>query len=208
MTDYATNVKKTKNNHPETQLSAPVLMTCLLEEGAITVADAESAQYRSRMNSEDIYTFARPAAIGDKVQIAANDSAYTYTALKGMPVVQKHVNTNTTPIIGEIVGYPMPLLAKPTNTAAADSISKRVTGSSGNPFMRTVLVKVFAMEYEVLTIVGAIDAGAYVGYDQGVGVAGYETQTTNATHALSCHYSAAGGSCGVLTFGPLVVHTT
>ena len=177
-------------------------MTCLLEEGAITVADAESAQYRSRMNSEDIYTFTRPAAIGDKVQIAANDSAYTCAALKGMPIVQKHVTGNTTPIIGEIVGYPMPLLNKPTNTAAADSIAKRVTGL----FLRTVLVKVFAVEYEVLTIVATINAGAYVGFDQGV--AGYETQTTNETHALSCHYSAAGGLCGILKFGPLAVHTT
>jgi hypothetical protein len=207
MTDYAVNVKKTKNNHPETQLSAPLLITCLLEEGNITVADAESAQYRSRMNSEDLYTFATPAAIGDKVQIAATDTAYTHANCHGMPIVAKYAAANTTPMIGEIVGYPMPLLSKPATSVAANSPAKRVVGANGNPYLRTVLVKVFAMEYEVLTIVGAINAGAFVGYDYGVGVAGYQTFAT-ITKALCCHYSAAGGSCGVLKWGPIFLHET
>lgn len=203
MTNYGTDIKKTKNNHPETQLSAPILITCLLEEGAITVADAETAQYRSRMNSEDLYTFAAPAAIGDKVQITTADVAYTLSACKGMPVVQKYISTNTTPIIGEIVGYPMPLLAKPVDTAAANSIAKRVTGANGNPFMRTVLVKIFAMGYEDVDIHSAVAVGDYVKWDNSEQQ--YTTLTTTPTHALCCHYGAGNVHSGILIFGPIEV---
>lgn len=203
MTNYGTDIKKAKNNHAETQLSAPLLITCLVEEGAITVASAETGQYRSRMNSEKIYTFARPVAIGDKVQLTAADNAYTLAACKGMPVVQKYVSTNTTPIIGEVVGYPMPLLAKPTNDAAADTIAERVTGSGGNPFMRTVLVKVLAMGYEAVSVHGACLVGEYVKWDNSEQQ--YASVTTNATHAICCHYTAGDTDCGILIMGPIEV---
>ena len=204
---YATDIKKTKNNYPETQVSAPLLMTCLIEEGAITVADAESAQYRSRMNSEDIYTFAAPATIGDKVQLAAASNYYTYDALKGMPIVQKKLSSNTTPIIGEIVGYPMPLLNKPTNTGAAASVQLRVAGL----FYRTVLVKVFSMGYEALTVlgsgVGAVSAGNFLIWDNSA--AGYQQSASTGatvTRALACHYSASDTALvGVLINGPIEV---
>lgn len=204
---YGVDVKKTKNNHAETQLSAPILMTCLVEEGAITVADAESAQYRSRMNSEDIYTFAAPVTIGDKVQLAAASNYYTYAALKGMPIVAKKASNNDTVIIGEVVGYPMPLLNKPANTGAAASVQLR----AASLFYRTVLVKVFAMGYESLTVlgssVGAVSAGQYVVWDNSA--AGYQATASTGTvksNALACHYSASDTAyVGLLINGPIDV---
>jgi hypothetical protein len=204
---FGVDVKKNRNNHAETQLSAPILITCLIEEGDIVVADAETAQYRSRMNSEDIYTFTTPATIGDKVQIAAASNYYTYAALKGMPIVQKKISTNNTPIIGEIVGYPMPLLNKPASSGVANSVQLR----AASLFYRTVLVKVFAMGYESLAVlgstVGAVSPGNYILWDNSA--AGYQqtgTAGTVASNALACHYSAADTPyVGVLILGPIDV---
>lgn len=96
------------------------VVTCILDEGAITVA---SRAYNALGTYETSYAFASELDEGDWVAIS-NDSAVLYDVCEGAPVVEKAVNTETL-VIGRIVNTPT-FKNKPASTGVADTLTKRL----------------------------------------------------------------------------------
>lgn len=109
-------------------------MTCILNEGAITVGTA----YDRANTSEKTYAFAAELQEGDIVGLA-NDAENTYVATGGIPVVERALNGETQ-VIGKLISTPKPLRALPVDTAAADSWAKRLAGT----FYRIGIVEIWA----------------------------------------------------------------
>ncbi len=115
MTD---NTNSVAGNYP-----GGIRQTCILDEGAPTVSTG--------MNEKGTYqtftTWATPLEVGDVVAIN-DDTACTWAACGGIPCVNKPENGETL-VIGQIVYLgPEALQAQPPNTAAGDSLAKRLTG--------------------------------------------------------------------------------
>lgn len=98
-----------------------LVITCILDEGAITVADS----YDGMGTKAKSYTFASELYENNYVAIS-NDTANTFTATGGIPLVELPVNGETF-VIGKIVGTPE-FKKKPANDAAANTLAERLAG--------------------------------------------------------------------------------
>lgn len=98
-------------------------ITCILDEGAITVGTTGIDAYG---RERDSYTFASGLAVGDWVALS-NDAANTYAATGGLILVEKAVNGEGL-VIGRITDTPTPLKKAPANAAAADTLAERLAG--------------------------------------------------------------------------------
>ncbi len=97
-------------------------ITCVLNEGAPTVSDRSY----DRVGHYDIgVTWGSELKKGQVVAIC-NDSAVTFAAAGGIPVVETPVNAETL-VIGYIKSEPR-LLKQPPSTAAGDTLAKRLAG--------------------------------------------------------------------------------
>jgi hypothetical protein len=97
-------------------------IVCILDEGAITVT---SGAFDGYGESQTVYTLQTQLYEHDWVAIS-NDTAATFTACNGMPLVEKAVDGETL-VIGRIIGTPE-WEVKPASSAAADTLAKRLAG--------------------------------------------------------------------------------
>jgi hypothetical protein len=97
--------------------------TAILEEGNITISTGIDGTGRE----QTIYVGATPLAEGEPVAIV-NSSENTYSATNGNILVERPVNTEGL-VIGCIYGTPGALKKNPATAAAADSLTKRLTGN-------------------------------------------------------------------------------
>lgn len=97
-------------------------LTCILDEGAITVTDRT---FGSGGTYETGMTFATELREGDVVTLS-DATSNTYEACKGMPVVET-VSNGDDKVFGIITSSPR-LVIMPANTAAGDSLTKRLAG--------------------------------------------------------------------------------
>jgi len=99
------------------------VISCILDEGAITVSTTGVDDYGRERNS---YTFASSLADGDWVALS-NDSSNTYALTGGLLMVEQAQNGEGL-VIGRVVGTPTALKSIPANSTAADSLAKRLAG--------------------------------------------------------------------------------
>jgi hypothetical protein len=187
-------------NYSDGRVSAPIIIDCWLEEGAVTVNSASTIQYKGRMLGLPSQSFAAALTVGSKVQLAPTDSAYTFAALEGKPIVSAVAATGG--VIGELVTYPTEMIHTPSSSAAADTIAERVAGK----FYRQASVKIYAMEYSPCivnntTAVAVADHLEYV-----VDESGWRKETsTTVSPVIACHVATASGQyTGGLFLGGLV----
>lgn len=127
MTD---NTSIIEGNYPD---YAPEI-TCILNEGAPTVSTA----YDGVGQKQKVITWASELHAGDWVAIS-NDTANTFVATGGLPVVEKAVNGETLGF-AQIVDIPTDGAAKmPANTAAGDTWAKQLAGG----YYRKARVKIY-----------------------------------------------------------------
>jgi hypothetical protein len=107
-------------------------VTCILDEGAPTVS---SKTYAPDGTYKYGTTWASELEEGDYVAIS-NDTAATFSACKGVPLVEKAVNGETF-VIGKIVSTPK-LQKQPLTDAAADTLAERLAGG----YYRTANVEI------------------------------------------------------------------
>ncbi len=107
------------------------IIECILDEGAPTVTDVTHMETGETLRT---LVFASPLEEGQVVAIS-NDTANTYAATEGMPVVERAQNGETL-VIGQIVSTPR-LKAFPASSAAANTLAKRLAGK----YYRTALVE-------------------------------------------------------------------
>jgi len=111
--------------------SGPVI-ECILDEGAPTYAATSIGQNGMLLKTA---TFASQLEEGMVVALS-NDTANTYAATEGMPVVEKAANGESL-VIGQIVSTPE-LKRFPSSTDAdADTLAERLAGK----YYRTALVE-------------------------------------------------------------------
>lgn len=110
--------------------SGPVI-ECILDEGAPTVSASVTM---STGQTTRALTWAAGLEEGMVVAIS-NDTANTYVATEGSPVVERAVNAEAF-VIGTIVSTPR-LKAFPAASGNADTLAKRLAGK----FYRTALVE-------------------------------------------------------------------
>lgn len=108
------------------------IIECILDEGAPT--------YRGTTIMPDgqtikVVTFAYPLEDGMVVALS-NDTACTYTATEGMPVVERAVNTEAL-VLGQIIGTPQLKRFPSATDADDDTLSERLAGK----YYRTALIE-------------------------------------------------------------------
>lgn len=164
-------------------------ITCILDEGAPTIVESFD-QMGLKATS---YTFATPLAFGDVVAIS-NDTAGTYAACGGLPLVEKPANGETL-VIGRIISAPK-LQTMASADAAADTLAERLAGD----YYRTAVVEIWGGITKIMEATVMQDgSNACV---QGVGstlkfniTSGYATDDA----ALQLD-SVASGGVGVIPF--------
>lgn len=129
MTDSTDNIGGHYKHH------GPII-TCILDEGAITYAAAGST-FDEMGTTSKTYTPATPVERGNMVAIS-NDVACTWAATDGLPVMEKPVTTESF-TVGRVISEPT-WVNKPGSSAAADTLAKRLAGS----FFRIALVEMYA----------------------------------------------------------------
>jgi len=97
-------------------------ITCILDEGAPTVT---ARTYGPAGTFETGTTWAAELRKGEPVALS-RETSNTYIACSGMPVVERVVTTEDF-VIGMITSEPE-LIATPPDTAAGDSLTKRLAG--------------------------------------------------------------------------------
>ena len=188
---FDTKVRKFLTNQAASQVNAPVIVNCWLEEGDITVTSANTLEMKSRMNTQKAFSWASASMLGkgNKVSLLA-DVAFLYASLLGKPIVSTPATTSG--IVGEILDYPEPLQYQPSSTTAANSIAKRVAGR----FYRLAPVRFDYLGYETVpvdgTVGGPIAVGDRLTYD--ISSAVYIKDAGAASPLVSCHYSAAAST--------------
>jgi hypothetical protein len=125
-TDYTTTYA---GNYPG---AANCKITCILNDGDPTVSTrvyGPDGLYTTGLTwSAELYP-------GDYVAIA-NDTAVTFDACDGLPVVEKAVDKDTL-VIGKIISEPV-LQVMPPSSTAGNSLTKRLAGR----YYRTALVEI------------------------------------------------------------------
>lgn len=175
--------------------TGPVI-ECILDEGAPTYA---GTALLPNGQTTKIVTFASALEEGMVVAIS-NDTANTYAATEGMPVMERAVNTEAL-VIGQIISTPV-LRKFPTATDAdADTLAERLAGG----YYRTALVEFHipgrvvsarimsngsnALVPGVMTTLNFNMAAAYAS-----GARGYyfDSGSANGVGGIPLHYVAAG----------------
>jgi len=110
-----------------------IRITCILDEGAPTVS---TNTYDRAGLSQTALTWASELKEGDLVAIS-NDTAGTYAACNGIPLVEVPQNGETL-VIGRIVSPPR-LMKFPATSSEADTLAKRLSGK----YYRTALVELW-----------------------------------------------------------------
>lgn len=100
-----------------------IRLTCILDEGAPTIT---TTAMNAMGTYENIWAWATPLKEGEIVALS-NDTANTYDATGGIPVVERPVNTETL-IIGQIVSSPKLMRSPTTTNADTDTLAERLAG--------------------------------------------------------------------------------
>ncbi|MDY6957716.1 MAG: hypothetical protein SVK08_01030 [Halobacteriota archaeon] len=109
-------------------------ITCILDEGAPTVLNTESFDQLG----ENMKTLSWASQLKENDIVAiSNDTANTFAATGGLPVVEIPVNGETL-VIGKIRSTPQPGNF-PANDAAADTLAERLAGG----YYRTAVVEIW-----------------------------------------------------------------
>lgn len=111
-------------------------VTCILDEGAPTVT-ASGSYFGVTGETEQVLTWTTPLIEGEWVA-CSNDAECTCIACGNLPCVERPVNGETL-TIGRIISTPK-LQAMPADTAAGDSLAKRLAGD----YYRTAVVEIYA----------------------------------------------------------------
>lgn len=111
------------------------IIPCILDEGAPTVVAIGTVLNMQNVTTKTL-TWASPLARGNMVAIS-NDTACTWAATGGIPVMEQAVNGETY-VIGKIVSTPDEF-EEPANDAAADTLAERLAGG----YYRTALVEIY-----------------------------------------------------------------
>lgn len=186
MTDSTDNIAGQYKHH------GPII-TCILDEGAPTVTASGSVFDDANTTARSL-TWASPLARGNMVAIS-NDTACTWAATDGLPVMEQAVNGETF-VIGRIVSTPK-LVAFPATSAAADTLAERLAGG----YFRTALVEIYG------GITAILKAEVYLDGTNGFTVG----QCTTLKHNLTGDYAddntieiqlitAASGGVGIFAF--------
>jgi len=128
MTDLSNNIT---GNYPT---KGPII-PCILDEGAPTVVDSGTVFDMQNITRKTL-TWASPLARGNMVAIS-NDTACTWVATGGIPVMERAVNGESL-VIGKIISTPG-VFAEPANDAAANTLAERLAGG----YYRTALVEIY-----------------------------------------------------------------
>jgi hypothetical protein len=162
----------------------------ILDEGAITVTDGGTI-FDEKGYTSKTRAFATPLQEGDLVAIS-NDAAVLFPEAGGLIVVEKPVNTEAF-VLGRIIVM-ADKATVPTNTTAADNLTKRLAGG----FCRTAVIEVWAGITKIIA--------ATVRADGTNSVAPGDTDTLKldisdsiAAHDL-CLVTAANGGTGLIAF--------
>ena len=129
MTDSTDNIAGQYKHH------GPII-TCILDEGAPTLY-ASGSKYDELGTTSKVISWASALARGNMVAIS-NDTACTWAATDGLPVMEIAVNTESF-TVGRIVSTPQ-LVNFPPTSAAADTLAERLEGG----YFRTALVEIYA----------------------------------------------------------------
>jgi len=181
MTDYRSAIA---GNYP-----GGLKQLCVLNEGAPTVQTATAYDQLGR--SMMITTWAAELAEGDVVAID-QDTANTYAAADGIPVVDTPVNAEAL-VIGRIISTPK-LKNQPANTAAGNSWSKQLAGG----YYRKAVVEIWGgitkiIKAQVTTITThTVVPGVLTKLN-------YDISQSTADHDL-CFICAASGGLGAIPF--------
>jgi len=162
-------------------------ITCILDEGAPTIVTSFDQAGRSQKT----LTWAAEIEEKDYVGIS-NDTAGTYAACGGIPLLELPANGETL-VIGRVVSTPR-LVRFPAVSADADTLAERLAGK----YYRVALVEIYGGIDKLKDATIMCDgSNACV---QGVGA----TLKFNMTSALAakdlCFDSAASGGVGVIPF--------
>lgn len=111
------------------------IIPCVLDEGAPTVTATGTVLNMANVTSK-VLTWAAPLARGNWVAVS-NDTACTWAATGGIPVMERAVNGETY-VIGKIVSTPDEP-EPPANTAAGASLAERLAAG----IYRTALVEIY-----------------------------------------------------------------
>lgn len=200
---YNVEAMKTRTNYMDARVSAPVVLSAWIEQGNPTVGTKNTKFYNGKYLGMPDLTFATEFDMdtvnaGEEQLQLAVDTAYTYEALKGRPILTKPSTTGG--VIGVLLEYGNQPYAIPATSGAADSVAKRVT----NLYYRAELVKLYGVEYRPVNVDGATGGPIAVGDRLTWDVsAGEWIKDGGATSpVVSCHYSAADSTkVGALFLG-------
>ncbi|MFA6727557.1 MAG: hypothetical protein WCS17_04985 [Prevotella sp.] len=188
--------------------------TCILDEGAYTPAD--TYDFTGRLVPGG--SFATPIAIGDAVAIST-DTAGTYAACRGLPLVTRPGN-GTTLLIGKVVEVAV-FGNYPSTAAQADTLAERLAGG----YYRKAIVEFnFSTKLEAITVkcdgsnavtqgdgstlkYGITDSVAALAYHHGKII--YDVVASGGSGLIPLHYVPSGSSgdlytCLVMYTGPTV----
>lgn len=175
-----------------------VRRTCLLDEGAITVSSA----YGIGGGTAATYAFASEIGKG-YVVVVSTDTANTWANTGGSILVTRPANGNDL-VFGVVISEPE-FTTKPANTAAADTLAKRLAGG----FLRAATVwfpSVTAMTKATLICADAgnvtpgtievikLDVSAVTA---GAGITVNDVASGGSPNVVSMHYQAKSASATV-----------
>ena len=185
---FDTKVRKFLTNQAASQVSAPIIVNCWLEEGDITVGAARTLELKGRMQTQKSYSWASPIAKGNNVELYVSTLSL-YASLLGKPIVSALSGSGG--IVGEVLDYPESMQYQPSTSGAANSPTLRIAGR----FYRMAPVRLDFLGYETVAVDGTaggtsggpILVGDRLTYDvdAGVFIKGAATSPL-----MSCHYAA------------------
>ena len=164
-----------------------IRITCILDEGAPTIVTSYDQQNRSQKT----LTWASEIEEGDYVGIS-NDTAGTYAACGGIPLVETPVDKETL-VIGRVRSTPR-LVRFPAADADANDLSERLAGK----YYRIALVEIYGGITKIKDAV--VKSNGTNGVVQGVGTTLNFNITDSAAAKDLCFITAADKGVGVIPF--------
>lgn len=170
-----------------------IKQTVNLMEGAPTVSTA----YDLNGKTQPVITWAAPIVEGDWVAIA-NDNTLTFVASEGIPNVEIPQNGEAL-VVGRLTSTPSTPVKIPENTAAADSLAKRLAGKYYRrgvvefPFWNQILKAEVLHDGANATVIGV---GATLNYNITASAREHKLcfvqAGANGTGVIPLHYVGAG----------------
>ena len=202
---FDTKVRKFLTNQAASQVSAPIIVNCWLEEGDITVGAARTLELKGRMQTQKSYSWASPIAKGNNVELYVSTLSL-YASLLGKPIVSALSGSGG--IVGEVLDYPESMQYQPSTSGAANSPTLRIAGR----FYRMAPVRLDFLGYETVPVDGTaggstggpIAVGDHLTYDVSSGV--YIKGTDSPL--ISCHYAAGAANVGALRLPGVITTQT